>query len=505
MDNLVSLAYGFSQAMTPINIAWAFLGCFVGTAIGVLPGIGPALTIAVLLPITAQVPASAAFIFFAGIYYGAGYGGSTTSILLNIPGESSTVITAIEGHQMALNGRAGPALATAAIGSFVAGTIGTVALTVFGPLVAQIGLKFGPTEMFAIMIFAFMTSAAVLGNSMLRGLASLGIGLSLGIVGVDLQTGQSRLTFGVPELLDGIDVIMVAVALFAVAETLHTALLWRPDGVTVIKPQGAMWLTRRDWQRSWKPWLRGAAVGFPLGALPLGGGEIPTFVSYALEKRLSKRPDKFGRGAIEGVAGPEAANNAAGAGVLVPMLTLGLPTSTTAALLLTAFQNYGIQPGPFLFATQGPLIWTLIASLYIGNVILLVLNLPLISLWVRILRIPPHHFFAGVLIFVTIGVYGISGSIFDVALLYLIGGIGLVMRRYGFPPAPVIIGLVLGPLLEQSFRQSIAIGQGDPGVFLSRPIACALLVVALIIPILIGIMSLINWIKQPPVGVDSGS
>ena len=493
MDNLVSLAHGFGQALTPTNLVWAFLGCFVGTAIGVLPGIGPALTIALLLPITAQVPASSAFIFFAAIYYGAAYGGSTTSILLNIPGESSTVVTAIEGHQMALNGRAGPALATAAIGSFIAGTIGTVAVTLFGPLVAQIGLKFGPTELFAIMILAFITSAAVLGSSMLRGLASLSVGLALGLVGVDLQTGQARWTFGMPELLDGIEVTMVAVALFAIAETLHTATMWRPDGIKVIKPQGSIWLTKKDWQRSWKAWIRGAFIGFPLGALPLGGGEVPTFVSYAVEKRLSKRPEKFGHGAIEGVAGPEAANNAAGAGVLVPMLTLGLPTSATAALMLVAFQNYGIQPGPFIFANQGPLIWTLIASLYIGNVILLLLNLPLIQLWVRILLIPPQHFFAGVLIFVTIGVYGVSGSVFDVALLYVFGGIGMVMRRYEFPPAPVVIGFVLGPMLEQSFRQSIAIGQGDPLVFFHRPISASLLAVAIAIPIAIGVASVAKW------------
>jgi putative tricarboxylic transport membrane protein len=488
MENLFALLAGFEHALTPVNIAWAFAGCFVGTAIGVLPGIGPALTIAILLPITAQVPASSAFIFFAAIYYGAGYGGSTTSILLNIPGESSTVITALDGHQMALNGRAGPALATSAIGSFVAGTLGTIALTAFGPAVAAIGLKFGPTEMFSLMVFAFLCAATVLGSSVLRGLTSLGLGLTLGLVGVDLQTGQARLTFGIPELLDGIDVTTVAVALFAVSETLHTALSWRPGtSVSVIKPQGAMWLTRKDWQRSWKPWLRGAAIGFPLGALPVGGGEIPTFVSYAVEKKLSKRPEEFGQGAIEGVAGPEATNTAAGAGVLVPMLTLGLPTSATAALMLTGFQSYGIQPGPFLFTSQGTLIWTLIASLYIGNVILLILNLPLIGLWVRLLKIPTQHFFAGVLVFVTIGVYAASGSVVDVGILYAIGFVGLVMRRYDFPAAPVVIGLVLGPLLEQSFRQSIAIGQGDPTIFLTRPISCTLLLIAFAIPVVVGL------------------
>lgn len=486
MESLPALLDGFAQALTPINLFWAFLGCFLGTAVGVLPGIGPALTIAILLPITSQVPAASAFIFFAGIYYGAQYGGSTTSILLNIPGESSTIITAIEGHQMALNGRAGPALATAAIGSFVAGTIATVALTVSGPVVAAIALKFGPVELFSLMVFAFLATSAVLGRSLLRGLASLALGLLLSMVGVDLQTGQARLTFGLPELLDGIGVVTVAVALFAVAETLHLALLWRADGISLIKPQGSIWLSSKDWARSWKAWLRGAAIGFPLGALPAGGGEIPTFISYWVEKRLSHRPEKFGRGAIEGVAGPEAANNAASAGVLVPMLTLGLPTSATAALMLSAFQSYGIQPGPFLFTNQSALVWTIIASLYIANVILLVLNLPLIGLWVRLLKIPPHHFFAGVLIFATIGTYGISGSIVDVVLLYVLGGVGVLMRHYGFPAAPVIISMVLGPMAEQSFRQSLAIAQGDVSIFVSRPISAGLLFLAVSIPVLVG-------------------
>lgn len=490
MGSLNDLMGGFANALTLINLGWAFIGSFLGTAIGVLPGIGPALTIAILLPITAQIPADSAFIFFASIYYGASYGGSTSSILLNIPGESSTIITAVEGHQMALNGRAGPALATAAIGSFVAGTIGTLALTVSAPFIASIGLKFGPVELFALTMFVFLSTSAVLGSSVLRGLTSLGIGLLLGCVGIDPQTGQARLTFGIPQLTDGIDVVLVAVALFAVAETLHVALSWRSGSVKLIKPQGSIWLTRRDWARSWKPWLRGAAVGFPLGALPLGGGEVPTFVSYWLEKRLSKRPDKFGRGAIEGVAGPEAANNAASSGTLVPMLTLGLPTSATAALLLTAFQTYGIQPGPSLFTSQSSLVWTIIASLYIANVILLVLNLPLISLWVSILRIPPSSFFAGVLIFVTVGTYGIGGSVVDVMILYVIGGVGLLMRCFDFPAAPVVIGMVLGPMAEQSFRQSMAIAQGDPGIFLSRPIAMAFLIAAISIPAIVGLRRL---------------
>ena len=489
METLSALAQGFSIALSPVNLLWALLGCALGTAVGVLPGIGPALAIALLLPITFQVPPEAAFILFAGIYYGAGYGGSTTAILLNVPGESSSIITSLEGHAMALAGRAGPALATAAIGSFVAGTLGTLALTFIGPHVAALALHFGPADYFGLTVFAFMSVSAVLGRSALKGLAALALGVMLGAIGVDGQTGQPRFTFGVPELLDGISVVLVAVALFAVSETLDFALAWhRGESFALVKPQGALSLSRDDWSRSWRAWLRGTGIGFPIGALPAGGGELPTFISYWLEKRLARRPQEFGHGAIEGVAGPEAANNAAGCGVLLPLLTLGLPTSATAALILSAFQSYGIRPGPFLFTEQGALVWTIIASLYIGNVMLLVLNLPLVGVWVRFLRIPPPHLFAGILMFATIGTYGISGSVVDLVLLYTVGAIGLGMRRFGFPAAPVIIGMVLGPIAEQSFRQAMTISQGDPLIFLSRPIAAVLLITAALVP-----LALLAW------------
>ena len=347
MDTLAQLAQGFSVALTPINLLFAAIGVTLGTAIGVLPGLGPALTIALLLPLTFQVPATGAFILFAGIYYGAMYGGSTTSILLNTPGESATIVTALEGNKMAKRGRAGAALATAAIGSFVAGTIGTIGLTFIAGPVVDFALKFGPAEYFSLMVLSLLTVSAVLGHSELRGITALALGIFLGLIGIDLQTGQGRFTFGVTELLDGINVIVVAVGLFAVGETLWLASrkLQHDD---VLKVSDSLMMSKSDWKRSWKPWLRGSFLGFPIGAMPAGGAEVPTFLSYAIEKKLSDHPEEFGKGAIEGVAGPEAANNASAAGVLVPMLALGLPTSATAAIMLSAFQSYGINPGPQL-------------------------------------------------------------------------------------------------------------------------------------------------------------
>ena len=347
MDVLSQLANGFATALTPVNLMWCLIGTTMGTAIGVLPGLGPALTIALLLPITFKVEATSAFILFAGIYYGAMYGGSTTSILLNTPGESASIVTALEGNKMARSGRAGAALATAAIGSFIAGTIGTIGITFLAPVVVDLALKFGPPEYFALMVLAFVTVSAVLGASAVRGLTSLFFGFFLGMIGIDLQTGQPRFTFGVPELLDGINVIIVAVGLFAVGETLYVAARRYAGKDEILPLKGSLYMSREEWARSWKAWLRGAGLGFPIGALPAGGAEIPTFLSYWMEKRLSKKPEEFGTtGAIEGVAGPEAANNASAAGVLVPMLTLGLPTSATAAIILSAFQSYGINPGP---------------------------------------------------------------------------------------------------------------------------------------------------------------
>jgi putative tricarboxylic transport membrane protein len=480
MDPIAGLLHGFDVALTPANLGFAALGVTLGTAIGVLPGLGPALTIALLLPITFKVSASGAFILFAGIYYGAMYGGSTTSILLNTPGESATIVTALEGNRMARRGRAGPALATAAIGSFVAGTVGTVGLTFLAPLVVAFALTFGPAEYFSLAVLAFVTVSAVLGGSALRGLTSLAFGIWLGLIGFDEISGQQRFTLGLPELADGVGVVVVAVGLFAVGETLYLAARHRTDNAEVLGISGSLLMSRDDWARSWKAWLRGAGIGFPIGALPAGGAEIPTFLSYYLEKKLTRKPEEFGHGAIEGVAGPEAANNASAAGVLVPMLALGLPTSATAAIMLSAFQSYGIKPGPLLLEEQSDLVWGLIASLYIGNVMLLVLNLPLVGLWVKILKIPTPLLYGGILVFATIGTYGISNSATDLVLLYLIGGIGYLMRRFDFPTAPVIIGMILGPMAEAEFRRAMIISQNDLSVFLTRPLSATLLALALL-------------------------
>ena len=479
MDTFNMLMDGFGTALTLSNLLWALFGCALGTAVGVLPGIGPATTVAMLLPITAKVDITASMIFFAGIYYGAMYGGSTTSILLNTPGETASMVTAMEGNKMAKSGRAGAALATAAIGSFVAGTIATVVVTLFAPVVAEYAVRLGPPEYFLLMVLAFTTVSAVLGKSTVRGLAALFIGLAVGLIGMDQISGQPRYTGGKPEFLDGIEIVLVAVGLFAVAEVLHAALF---EG-KVVETQNTLTrvhMSARDWRRSVPAWLRGAAIGAPFGCIPAGGTEIPTFLSYATEKKLAKGEDKteFGtRGAIEGVAGPESANNATVTTALIPLLTLGIPTSNTTAILLGAFQNYGIQPGPQLFSTSAALVWALIASLYIGNLMLLVLNLPMVGLWVKLLKIPKPQLYAGILIFATVGAYGMRQSAFDVFLLYVIGAVGVVMRRFDFPTAPVVIGMILGPLAEAQLRNAMSIGEGKWTVFLDRPVSVFLLVV----------------------------
>jgi putative tricarboxylic transport membrane protein len=476
-----ALLNGFGIALTPLNLLWGLIGVTLGTFVGVLPGVGPALTVAMLMPLTIKLDPTGALIMFAGIYYGAMYGGSTTTILLNTPGESASIATALDGNQMAKRGRAGPALATSAIGSFVAGTIATVLLTLLAPLVVEVALKFGPAEYFALMVFAFVTVAAVLGQSTARGLTMLFLGLLLGLVGIDDQTGQQRFAFGVPELLDGIDVVVLAVGLFAVGEALYVAAYSSRQREEIERLSGSLMMSKEDWRRSWPAWLRATAIGFPFGSIPAGGAEIPTFLSYAMERRLSKNPEEFGKGAIEGVAGPEAANNAAATGVLVPLLTLGIPTSATAAILLAAFQNYGIQPGPLLFQTQANLVWALIASLYVGNVLLLVLNLPLIGLWVQVLKIPKPLLYGAILVFATLGAFSLHQSVVDLVTLYVFGLLGFGMRRWGFPVAPAVIGLILGPLAETQFRRALSISQGDPSVFVTHPISAALFALTAII------------------------
>ncbi len=483
-DILNHLLQGFITAGTPINLLWCLLGCTIGTAVGVLPGIGPATAVAMLLPITLKVDPTASMIFFAGIYYGAMYGGSTTSILLNTPGESGSMVTAMEGNKMAKNGRAGAALATSAIGSFVAGTIATVLVTFCAPLVATYAIRLGPPEYFLLMVLAFCTVSAVLGKSTLRGLTSLFIGLAMGLVGIDQITGQARYTAGVPELLDGLEVVLIAVGLFAVSEALYNV-LYEGKAVESQNRMSKVHMTAQEWSRSWPAWLRATFIGFPFGTIPAGGSEIPTFLSYATEKKLSKHKEEFGTtGAIEGVAGPEAANNAAITATLIPLLTLGIPTSNTTAILLGAFQNYGIQPGPQLFDKNSALVWALIASLYIGNVMLLILNLPLIGLWVKLLKIPKSYLYAGILIFATVGVYGMRQSAFDLVLLYAIGLLGVVMRRFDFPTAPVVVGMILGPLAEAQMRNALSIGEGHWSVFVERPVSVVLLAIVVAVLVL---------------------
>jgi len=466
-----SLLEGFASALTLSNLMFGLLGTFLGTLVGVLPGIGPALAIALLLPITYTVAPSSALIMFAAIYYGAMYGGSTTSILLNTPGESGSVITALEGNKMARNGRAGPALATAAIGSFVAGTIATLILAFSAPTIADWAIQVGSAEYVALMLVAFSTVSSLLGSSQIRGFISLSVGLVLGLVGADLQSGLSRLTFGNDAALEGIRAVTVIVAIFALGEALYIASRFKETGWNIIPMKGRALMTRNDLKRSWKPWLRGTAIGFPLGIIPAGGSEVPTFLSYSVEKSLSKNKDEFGKGAIEGVAGPEAANNANAAGALVPLLALGLPTSATAAVILVAFQTYQIQPGPLLFTTNPVLIWTLIASLFIGNALLLILNLPLVRFWVQLLKIPRTYLFAGIVSFAMLGAYALNTSTFDLSVAIAIGIVGFLFRRYGMPITPLILGLILGPNLELQFRRALQISAGDYGTLISSPLS----------------------------------
>ncbi|MBB4292839.1 putative tricarboxylic transport membrane protein [Rhizobium leguminosarum] len=478
MSTFEFLWQGILVAMQPMNLVYALVGVTLGTAVGVLPGIGPALTVALLLPVTYKLDPGGSLIMFAGIYYGGMYGGSTTSILLNTPGESASIVTALEGNKMARAGRGGPALATAAIGSFVAGLIATLGLAFIAPYIVKLALVFGPREYFALMVLAFVTVSSAFGDSALRGLTSLFIGFALAMVGIDQQTGQARLSFGIPDLLDGVEVTTLAVAMFAIGETLYIAAQGNRIAEKVEAVKGSLWMTAEDWARSWKPWLRGTLIGFPIGAMPAGGAEIGTFLSYATEKRLAKNPEEFGHGAIEGVAGPEAANNASAAGTLVPLLTLGLPTTATAAIMLAGFQQYGLQPGPLLFATNPQLVWGLIASLLIANAMLLVLNLPMIGLWVRLLTIPKPWLYAGILLFATLGTIGANPSVFELGMLLTFGLLGYVMRLFGYPIAPTVVGLILGPLAEQQLRRALAISQGDVTMLVMSPIAAGLLIVA---------------------------
>ena len=493
MDAIVLLRDGLAAALTPGNLLWALCGVVLGTAVGVLPGMGSAMAVALLLPVTFRMDPTSAFILFAGVYYGGMFGGATTSILLNTPGQASSIATTYEGHRMALGGRAPQALGTAVIGSFVASVVGTLVVALFAPTMVDFALKFGPGEYFALTVFSFVAVAAVVSGSVLRGVASLLIGLAIGLVGIDGQSGAPRFDFGSPILLDGIDIVIVTVGLLALGEVLHVAARGRnaPDLASI--RSGKPWLKRRDVRRSLPAWLRGTALGTVFGPIPGSGAEIPTFLSLGAERRLAKRREQrggdeseFGNGAIEGVAGPEAANNGSAAGSLVPLLGLGLPTSATAAIMLAAFQQYGLQPGPVLFERNGDLVWTLLASLLIGSVLLLVINLPFAPLWARLLKLPKPYLYAGITLFSVLAVYAINASVVHLVMLIGVALLAFVMRHFGVPVAPALIGVVLGPIAESELRRALAASAGDLSILVDSGISLtlyALVLTAAFIPL----------------------
>jgi putative tricarboxylic transport membrane protein len=480
MEIFKLLADGIWVALQPGNLLFAGIGVLLGTLVGILPGISPSLTVALLLPVTFKLDPTGSIIMFAGIYFGSMYGSSTTAILINTPGEAASIATSIEGHRMARNGRGGPALATAAIGSFVAGTIATIGLAVLAPTIVDLAVQFGPWDYFALMVVAFVTVSATFGHSVLRGMTSLALGLFLGLVGIDKLTGQARLAFGVPALMDGISITTLAVGLFAMGEALYVACRFKEHQEQIEPVRGSLWMTLKDWQASWKAWIRGTLLGFPIGALPAGGAEVPTLLSYSLERKLSKDPAEFGNGAIAGVAGPEAANNASATGTLVPLLALGLPTSATAAMMLAGFQQYGLVPGPLLFTTNPEMVWGLIASFFVGNLMLLVLNLPLVGLWVRLLAIPQSWLYAGILVFASMGTLAANPSVVELTMLVVFGIAGFLMRCWDYPVAPMIVGLILGPMAENQFRRALQVSLGDYLVFFKHPFSATLIVIAVL-------------------------
>ncbi len=479
---LEGLAQGFAVALQWQNLLYAFAGVLLGTLLGVLPGIGPVAGIALLLPATFSLDPAPALIMMAGIFYGTMYGGSTTSILINVPGEAASVITCLDGHQMARRGRAGPALGVSAIGSFIAGTLGVVALMVAAPALTRLALRFGPAEYFALIVFGLVLLAYLSSGSTLQALAMGAFGLLLGTVGLEAMSGFARYTFGRPELFDGIGFIPVAMGLFGLGEILEKVARFQPPDV-VHGRLGRLLPDRDDWRRSWRPILRGSGIGFLCGLLPGPNAVIASIVSYGVEKRLSSRPGEFGQGAIEGVAGPESANNAAAAGALVPLLSLGIPSSPPTAVLLAGFLIHGLTPGPLLMQQRPDVFWGVLASMYLGNVMLLVLNLPLIGLFVRILRIPDGYLIPLVVLFTMVGAYSVGNSLVDVWVMILFGLLGFACRRAGFDPAPVVLALVLGPMLETALGQSLILSDGSPLIFVTSPIAAALLGLAALLVI----------------------
>ena len=477
MDLLGNLGLGIETALRPENLLYCLIGVALGTAVGVLPGIGPTATIAMLLPITFNFEPVSALIMLAGIYYGAQYGGSTTAILINLPGETSAAVTAIDGHEMAKQGRAGPALATAALGSFFAGTVATIVLVLFAPPLARVALSFGPPEYFSLVVLGLIASIALAHGSIVKALAMIVLGLLLGTVGQDIYTGTPRFTFGVRELDAGINFVSVAVGVFGVAEILRNLEDEQTRTVMVKKVQN-LWLTMKEFRSIVRPVLRGTALGSALGILPGLGHILAAFASYSVEKRVSKHPQRFGRGAIEGVAGPESANNAAAQTSFIPLLTLGLPANPVMALMLGAIIIQGIAPGPNVITDEPALFWGLIVSMWVGNLFLVLLNMPLIGIWVKMLTIPYRVLFPAIIAFAVIGCFSLGLNAFHVYAVAFFGILGYFLIKLGCEPAPLLLGFVLGPLLEEHLRRAMIISRGDPTVFLTRPISLALLVLA---------------------------
>ena len=479
MELFSNLALGFDTAFTATNMMYCLIGVFLGTAVGVLPGLGPTATIAMLLPATFTLPPISALIMLAGIYYGAQYGGSTTAILVNLPGESSSVVTAIDGYQMARQGHAGKALATAAIASFCAGTVATILLALFAPPLADMALKFGPAEYFSLMVLGLVASVVLASGSLLNAIGMVLLGLLLGLIGSDVNSGAARYTFDLPELADGINFVIVAMGMFGIGEIIRNLEHEETRSLVMKKVSGLM-LNKEDFKRVAAPIFRGTWLGAALGILPGGGAMLASFSAYSIEKKVSKNSKQFGKGAIEGVAAPEAANNAGAQTSFIPMLTLGIPSNPVMALMIGAMIIQGIQPGPAVMTEQPTLFWGLIVSMWIGNFFLVVLNLPMIGLWVRMIMVPYHYLFPAILMFCAIGVFSLNNSDFDVYLMALFGLFGYICAKLGAEPAPMLLGFIIGPMMEEYLRRALLLSHSDPLVFVQRPISAVMLGMAVL-------------------------
>lgn len=479
MDQITNLLNGFGDILTPENLVFVFVGALMGTAVGVLPGLGSAMAVALLLPLTASLDPLAALAMLSAIYFGGLFGDSIAGILMNTPGNSTAIASSLEGHRMALSGRAPQALATAALGAFVGGIISTLVVVFFAPALADAAVKFGPAEYFALAVFAFVAIATVVSDSAIRGLAALAIGLAIAMVGIDQPTGTERFTFGLRTLFDGIDIVVLTVALLALGEVFHQASrIGRSDEAKLLPTKGRPFLSRAEFRQALPAWLRGTGFGVPFGVIPVGGAEVPTFLSYGTERALDRRRAEptFGNGSIQGVAGPEAAGNATAGTAMGALLALGLPTSATAAVMLIAFRQYGMQPGPLLFERNADIVWALLASLFIGMVALLILNLPLAPMWAQLLKLPKAYLYAGISLLASFGVYATAASTTDLLLMFGLGLLGFAMRRYDVPIAPVLIGVILGPLAEYNLRDAMGNSGNDPFVLVSSPITIVLYV-----------------------------